>query len=57
VFRVYQACELLVEGGKVGMRGNGMKGRVVAVIALVLPDVDCSGQFLFILRSSSMILR
>ena len=37
----YEGFELLFEGGVVWVGGDGMKGGVVAMVALVFPDVDC----------------
>jgi hypothetical protein len=33
---------VFVEGGELGMAGDGVEGGVVAVVALVFPDMDCS---------------
>lgn len=33
---------MFVEGGEVGVAGDGVEGGVVAVVALIFPDVDCS---------------
>ena len=38
---VYEGLELCVEGGELGVIGDGVQGVVVAVIALVFPDMDC----------------
>lgn len=40
LFRSDELFETLVEGGEVGMGGNRVKGGVVALVALVFPDVD-----------------
>ena len=46
-----EGFERPVKGGKVGMRGNGVEGGVVALVALVLPDVD----WLMLAQPSSML--
>ena len=33
-----------VEGGELGMGSNGVKGSVVALVALVFPNVDFSAE-------------
>lgn len=35
-----ERLELLVECGEVGVVGDGVQGVVVAVVALVFPDMD-----------------
>lgn len=40
LFRSDEFFKMLVEGGEVGMGGNRVKGGVVALVALVFPDVD-----------------
>ena len=42
LFVCYEFFEMGVKGGKVGMGGNGMEGGMIAVVALILPDVDCN---------------
>ena len=36
----YEGFQLVVEGREVGVRGDGVEGGVVAVVALVFPYVD-----------------
>ena len=36
-----ELSELLVELGEFGVLGDGVEGRVVTIVFLVLPDVDC----------------
>ena len=44
VLGCYKGFEFLVESGEVRVVGNRVEGVVVAVVSLVLPDVDCAGQ-------------
>jgi len=44
-FAVDEGFEFLVEGGEVGVVVDGVKGVVVAMIALVFPDMDCGCQY------------
>lgn len=41
----YEGFEFAVEGGEVGVGGDGVEGGVVAVVALVFPDVDLDDLF------------
>lgn len=40
-FGGYEGFQLLVKGGEVGVRGDGVEGVMVTVVPLIFPDVNC----------------